>query len=62
VLHGNDYQEKWAFSEAYDLKSYGVLKIELFPGSYRWTFLPTKPNEASFKVLKNVTSDTCNRP
>jgi hypothetical protein len=60
-LYGRDYQKKWSFTEAYDLKSYGVLRIELFPNSYRWEFLPTKPNTASMKVIRDIKSDICNR-
>ena len=61
TLYSRDYQNKWAFTEACDMRSYGILKIELFPGSYRWEFLPTKPNANSFKVLRDVKTDTCNR-
>jgi len=61
-LHGNDYKRKWAFTEAYDLQSYGVLRIDLYSGSYSWEFLPTKENKASFQVLKEVRRDDCNRP
>jgi hypothetical protein len=39
-----------------------VLKIELYSDSYRWAFLPTKPNDASFKVMRDVRTDRCNRP
>ena len=31
TLYSRDYQSDWAFTEAYDMKSYGILKIELFP-------------------------------
>jgi acid phosphatase type 7 len=62
ALYSDDYQKKWAFTEAYDLRSHGVLKIELYPDSYRWAFLPTKPNDASFKVVRDVRTDRCNRP
>ncbi|MBO4226909.1 metallophosphoesterase [Bradyrhizobium neotropicale] len=61
ALYSNDYRKKWAFTEAYDLRSHGVLKIELYPDSYQWVFLPTKPNEASFKVIREVRGDKCNR-
>ena len=57
----NDYRDKWAFTEAYDLKSYGVLKIELFPTSYRWRFIPVEDNSASMTVVKDAHTDTCNR-
>jgi hypothetical protein len=61
TLYARDYQKKWAFTEAYDMKSYGILKIELFAGWYQWEFLPTKPNSNSFKVVRDVKTDTCNR-
>lgn len=34
---------------------------EPYPDSYRWAFLPTKPNEASFKIMRDVRADKCNR-
>src|SRR4030095_16567629 len=43
------------------MNSHGILRIELFPGSYRWEFLPTKPNTNSFKVLRDIKTDACNR-
>jgi hypothetical protein len=61
ALYSKEYQKKWAFTEAYDLNSHGILRIELFPGSYRWEFLPTKPNTSSFKVLRDIKTDVCNR-
>ena len=61
ALYPNDYQKKWAFTEAYDLKSYGILKIELYPDSYQWEFIPTKSNTASMKLVRDVKADTCNR-
>jgi hypothetical protein len=61
ALYPNDYLQKWAFTEAYDLNSYGILKIELYPDSYRWEFIPTKPNSASIKVVHDIKTDTCNR-
>ncbi|MDP1868007.1 MAG: metallophosphoesterase [Bradyrhizobium sp.] len=61
-LYPRDYRNKWTFTEAYDLSSYGVLRIELYPNSYRWEFLPTKPNTASMKIMRDIKTDTCNRP
>jgi len=61
TLYSKEYQKKWAFTEAYDMNSHGILRIELFPGSYRWEFLPTKPNTNSFKVLRDIKTDACNR-
>lgn len=59
ALYQKDYKNKWAFTEAYDLKSFGILKIELRPSSYSWEFLPTAPS-SSMVVVKQVNSDTCN--
>lgn len=60
-LHGNDYEHKWEFQEAYDLKSRGILKIVLYSTSYDWEFIPTKDNKDSLKIVKDVArSDTCN--
>lgn len=61
ALYSDDYDNKWASNEAYDLRSHGVLKIGLYPDSYRWAFLPTKPNDASFKVVRDVRTDRRNR-
>jgi hypothetical protein len=59
---GNDYTYPWAFREAYDLQSYGILKIELLPTSYRWKFVSTDPSSTTMQGdAKNVTSDNCNR-
>ncbi len=58
---GNDYNEKWAFQEAYDLKNRGVLRIELRPTSYSWEFLPTGPSQL-VKHSGFTTRDDCNRP
>jgi hypothetical protein len=46
-LYSDAYTKIWAFSEALDLNSYGIPRIELHPGSYNWEFVPTKPNAAS---------------
>jgi len=43
------------------LNSYGILKIELYPGSYKWEFVPTRANAASMKVIREVRTDNCNR-
>jgi acid phosphatase type 7 len=60
---GNDYDDKWAFQEASDLKSRGILRIMLYPTSYAWAFVATKDNSASFKAIKGVKfEDDCNRP
>ena len=59
-LYSKDYQKKWAFTEAYDLNSHGILRIELFPSDWR-EFLPTKPSTSSFKVLRDIKTDACNR-
>ena len=59
---GNDYQKKWDFQEAYDLKSYGILKLELRPRDYSWMFIPTKDNATTMVVKRDIKSDTCNRP
>lgn len=60
-LYTNDYKNKWAFTEAIDLKSYGILKLELFRDRYTWRFIPFKDNSASIKVFKRVNMDRCNR-
>jgi hypothetical protein len=60
-LYSEKYTHNWVFREAYDLESYGILKIELYASWYKWEFIPTKDNSASMTVVKNVTSDTCNR-
>jgi 3',5'-cyclic AMP phosphodiesterase CpdA len=60
-LYSDPYKNIWAFTEAYDLSSYGILKIELFKNSYRWQFIPTKDNARSLTVIKDVKQDTCNR-
>jgi hypothetical protein len=57
----NDYKEKWDFMEAIDLTSYGILRIELYPDSYTWAFLSTKPDQNSMTIKKDTTRDTCNR-
>jgi len=59
-LYSDNYQQKWMFNEAHDLESYGILKIELYPTSYKWVFIPMKDNSRSMKVIKDVKSDTCN--
>ncbi len=33
------YNHVWKFQEAYDFKNHGVLKIELYPTSYKWSFI-----------------------
>ena len=58
-LYKTDYNNKWAFTEAYDLRSFGILKIELRSSSYSWEFLPTTPS-SSMVVLKEMKSDVCN--
>lgn len=58
----NLYAQRWAFQEAYDLNSRGILRIMLYPRSYAWEFVPTKDNSGSMTVVKNVKSDGCNRP
>jgi hypothetical protein len=57
----NDYTDAWAFREAYDLQSYGILKIELLSASYRWKFVNTDPTSTTMQVITNVTSNNCNR-
>lgn len=59
LLYASDYKNKWAFTEAYDVDDYGILKIELYPASYKWEFLTTT-RSPSLKVIKNVDSDDCN--
>jgi acid phosphatase type 7 len=60
-LYSAIYDKKWAFTEAYDFESYGILRLVLRTKSYDWEFLPIKDNAASMKVLKKVNSDTCNQ-
>jgi len=60
----------WAFTEAYSFKNYGVLKIELFPGWYRWRFLEARPKEnasfpdddkqSDFEIKSKVQEERCN--
>ena len=59
ALYQKDYKKKWAFTEAYDLRSFGILKIELHPTSYSWEFLPTVPS-SSMVIVKQMNSDICN--
>jgi hypothetical protein len=57
----NDYENAWAFREAYDLQNYGILKIKLYPDHYEWEFIPTQPAAASMVVIRDVKKDDCNR-
>ena len=64
-LYSNDYTNKWAFTEAYDLKQYGILRIDLYPKSYRWQFIPVGAADDSMTILKRVDGrpidrDDCN--
>ena len=58
-LYSDDYHDKWEFSEAIDLSSYGILRLELYSASYKWKFIPTQDN-SSMKVIKQIDSDRCN--
>jgi hypothetical protein len=50
--NGNDYETKREFQEAYDLKSYGILRIELRPRGHTWTFIPTQDNKPRWSSKK----------
>ena len=58
-LYSADYKYRWAFTEAYDLQSQGILKIELRSASYSWKFIPTKDDSASMVVAREVDTDVC---
>jgi acid phosphatase type 7 len=68
-LYSEEYSDVWPFREAYSLHQRGVLKIELKKDRYSWAFLPVvetapgqkKNSKGGMKVIKNVTSATCNR-
>jgi hypothetical protein len=62
TLHSNDYKLKWAFTEAYDLVSHGILRIELRASSYTWRFISTSSDASSMKVLERIDTDDCNLP
>lgn len=49
---------RWPSSEAYEDRSFGVLKIDLYPGHYEWRFLPI---EGGSPPVLPVRSDQCNR-
>jgi hypothetical protein len=64
-LYAHDYTSKWAFTEAYDLKRYGILRIDLYPRAYRWQFIPISGQADSMTILKRVDGkpidhDDCN--
>lgn len=61
-LHENDYKYKWAFTEAYDLHHYGILKMMLFADGYSWSFVPTGAHPKSLETIKTVSRAKCNRP
>ena len=62
-IPGNDYARKWSFQEAFNLEGFGVLKIELYDGFYKWAFVhePTRPG--TMVVVKPLAEnrDDCNR-
>jgi hypothetical protein len=61
-LYSDVYNDKWAFTEAYDMKNRGILKIKLYPSRYTWEFIPVKPAAASMTIIRDVKEDNCNRP
>ena len=62
-LYSYDYTYKWAFTEAYDVKRYGILRIDLYPKSYRWHFIPVIINGQadSMTILKRVDGNPIDR-
>lgn len=63
-IPGNDYARKWAFQEAYNLTGYGVLKIELYEGFYKWQYVPEPSQPGTTVIVKPLpeNKDNCNRP
>jgi hypothetical protein len=44
-LYQDQYKTRWSeIHNVYSDTSFGVLRIELFPNAYRWSFLPIKDN------------------
>lgn len=60
-LYPDVYREKWAFTEAFDMNNHGILKMKLYPNSYSWEFISTKPTAPSMTVIRDVKKDNCNR-
>jgi len=53
------YDNHAANSEVYSADSFGVLRIELFAGHYKWAFLSTPKNAAN--DLKGNDNDDCTK-
>jgi hypothetical protein len=62
-IPGNDYARKWTFQEVYNLTGYGVLKLELYDGFYKWAYVPEPSRPGELVVVKALAEnrDDCNR-
>jgi acid phosphatase type 7 len=60
----NNYDRKWVFQEAYNIDGYGILKIELFDGFYKWQYVTEPSHSGTTVILKPMPEnrDECNRP
>jgi acid phosphatase type 7 len=64
-LYATQYTKRWGISpevlgEVYNHKSYGVLRIALYPDRYSWSFVSIAGAEFPFKDGLTVNRDTCN--
>jgi acid phosphatase type 7 len=64
-LYATRYEKRWwkspeVLSEVYDHKTYGVLRLALYPDRYSWSFVSTTGAQFPLKDGLTVNSDTCN--